>query len=87
MDTEILTMDHIWCKGLMNQSVSTLYGVRSEYDDDDDYNLKGMAHYRSFQQWNERNIFMIEKCKTVQQLRWWKMDHSSHIYYGYTNLI
>jgi len=26
----------------MNQSVSTLYGVRSEYDDDDDYNSKVM---------------------------------------------
>jgi hypothetical protein len=35
----------------MNQSVSTLSGVRSEYDDDDDdddddYNSKVMAHYR-----------------------------------------
>jgi len=32
----------------MNQFVSKLYGVRSEYDDDD-YNSKVMAHYISFQ--------------------------------------
>jgi putative NADPH-quinone reductase len=44
-DTEILTMYDNLCKGLMNQPVSTLSGVRSEYDDDDDYNSKVMAHY------------------------------------------
>ena len=49
MDTEILTMDYFWCKGLINQSVTTFSEVISEYDDDDDdedYNSKVMAHYR-----------------------------------------